>query len=142
MKSNKFIIAAIVAIVPAAAALAQTAQQQVADAVRNGEIVTGEMGVPMRAAPLATSGISRAQVQRELHQANANMTAGNGETGTAGDATQIAGTRTRAEVRAEAMRAVRNGEIVAGEAGTLPVGHSNSGIAIARGADATVHPAN
>jgi len=124
MKSNKFIIAAIVALVPAAAALAQTAPQQLADAARNGEIATGEMGVPMRAAQLPASQTSRAEVER---QAYANPTAGHGDVGMSGDATPFVRTRTRAEVRAEVLQAMRDGELfMGGEAGLNPVVHASS----------------
>ena len=138
MKSNKFIIVAIAAIIPAAAAFAQTS---LADAVRNGEIATGEAGVPMRAEPMPASSISRVQIARELSQAQASNTVGHGETGTAVDATQFASTRTRAEVQAEAVQAVRNGDLVAGEAGTNPVGHSHTTSAFAQRGGVTTNAA-
>ena len=131
MKSNKFILVAVAALIPAAAAFAQSS---VADAYRNGYIASGEVGVPMRSEPVPTSGISRAQVQGELRTAQASNMIISGETIMGVDTTPMASTRSRAEVQSEAVQAVRNGEIVAGEAGTSPVGHSQPDTTFARGA--------
>jgi hypothetical protein len=135
------------ALVVALAALGATASAQtartreqvraeLAEAIRNGDIISGESGLTLRqqfpgrypAAPQA-AGLTRAQVQAELAQAIRN-----GELLTGGEIAQRAadarpgafpselmvGQRTRAEVKAELAQAIRTGDILAaGESGQL-----------------------
>jgi predicted pyridoxine 5'-phosphate oxidase superfamily flavin-nucleotide-binding protein len=137
MNSSRNLTLALLLAAVASAASAQDATRsqvnsEVAAAMRNGDIVSGEMAMSPRqmqsdlSAP-AVSGISRAQVQAELAAAQRNgemSVAGNGSirakdlTPGLYPADPVVAGKTRAQVNAELAMAIRDGDMPAeGELG-------------------------
>lgn len=110
---------------------ATQSRQALIDAMRHGEIASGEAGVPMHDPALDAyrngSGVTRAQVESELRQAmRSGDVAGSGEAGmtayeqdpAAYPARPLVAGKTRQQVEAETLQAMHDGEIVTGEVGS------------------------